>query len=154
MEFCSIVIWQPGWEESLMESWYMYLYGWVPLLFPPNYHNTVNWLYAVLCLIPQSCSTLCNSWWTVANQVPLSMRILQARILEWDAMPFSRGSSQPRNRTGVSSCLAGRFFTSWATRNAHICVCTYMHMCVHVEIYLGGCNPTEVIKRIHKIFFT
>ena len=33
------------------------------------------------------------------------------RILEWVAYPFSRGSSQPRNRTGVS-CIAGRFFTS------------------------------------------
>ena len=38
--------------------------------------------------------------------------ILQARILEWLAFPFSRGSSQPRNRTGVSY-LAGGFFTSW-----------------------------------------
>ena len=41
--------------------------------------------------------------------------ILQARILEWVAFPFSRGSSQPRNRTQVSY-FAGRFFTSWATR--------------------------------------
>ena len=40
--------------------------------------------------------------------------ILQARILEWVASPFSRGSSQPRNWTRVS-CIAGRFFTSWAT---------------------------------------
>ena len=39
------------------------------------------------------------------------------RILEWVAYPFSRGSSQPRNWTGVS-CIAGRFFTSWATREA------------------------------------
>ena len=37
------------------------------------------------------------------------------RILEWVAYPFSSGSSQPRNRTGVS-CILGRFFTSWATR--------------------------------------
>ena len=37
------------------------------------------------------------------------MGILQARILEWVAMPSSRGSSQPRNRTRVS-CIAGRFF--------------------------------------------
>ena len=44
-------------------------------------------------------------------------RILQARILEWVAFPFSRGSSQPRDRTQVSS-IAGRFFTSWATREA------------------------------------
>ena len=39
--------------------------------------------------------------------------ILRARILEWVAYPFSRRSSQPRNPTGVS-CIAGRFFTSWA----------------------------------------
>ena len=37
--------------------------------------------------------------------------ILQARILEWVAFPFSRGSSQPRDRTNVS-LIAGRFFTS------------------------------------------
>ena len=38
-------------------------------------------------------------------------------ILEWVAYPFSRGTSWPRNRTGVS-CIAGRFFTSWATWEA------------------------------------
>ena len=41
--------------------------------------------------------------------------ILQARILKWVAISFSMGSSQPRNRTQVS-CIAGRFFTNWATR--------------------------------------
>ena len=41
--------------------------------------------------------------------------ILQARILEWVAFPFSRGYTQPRNQTQVS-CIAGGFFTSWATR--------------------------------------
>ena len=41
--------------------------------------------------------------------------ILQARILEWVAIPFSTGSSQPRDRTQVSYS-AGGFFTSWATR--------------------------------------
>ena len=45
--------------------------------------------------------------------------ILQAKILEWVAFPFSRGSSQPRDRTQVSR-IAGRFFTSWATREAHL----------------------------------
>ena len=40
------------------------------------------------------------------------------RILEWVAYPFSRGSSQSRNQTGVS-CIACRFFTIWATREAH-----------------------------------
>ena len=43
--------------------------------------------------------------WTVV------LGILQARILEWVAFPFSRGSSQPRNQTQVSH-IAGRFFTS------------------------------------------
>ena len=41
--------------------------------------------------------------------------ILQARILEWVAVPFSSKSSQPKNQTQVSS-IAGRFSTSWATR--------------------------------------
>ena len=41
---------------------------------------------------------------------------LQARILEWVAIPFSRGSSQPKDRTQVTH-IAGRFFTSWATRD-------------------------------------
>ena len=43
--------------------------------------------------------------------------ILQARILEWVTFPFSRGSSQPRDWNQVS-CIAGRFFTIWATREA------------------------------------
>ena len=43
--------------------------------------------------------------------------ILQAKILQWVAFPFSRGSSQPRDWTQVSR-IAGRFFTSWATREA------------------------------------
>ena len=43
--------------------------------------------------------------------------ILYARTLEWVTIPFSRGSSQPRDRTWVS-CIAGRFFTIWTTRKA------------------------------------
>ena len=39
------------------------------------------------------------------------------RILEWVSYPFSSGSSRPRNWTGVS-CIAGRFFTNWAIREA------------------------------------
>ena len=44
-------------------------------------------------------------------------RNLQARILEWVAFPFSRGSSQPRDQTHISH-IAGRFFTVWGTRKA------------------------------------
>ena len=74
-----------------------------------------------LCL---SCAVLSHSVvslfvtpWTVACQYPLSMVVLQARILNQIAMPSSRGSYQPRDRTQVS-CIAGGFFTSWATREA------------------------------------
>ena len=42
------------------------------------------------------------------------------RTLEWVAYPFSGASSQSRNQTAVS-CIAGRFFTSWATRKAPLC---------------------------------
>ena len=60
---------------------------------------------------PQSCPTLSDPMvYTVHG-------ILQAKILEWAAFPFSRGSSQPRDQTQVSH-LAGGFFTSWATREA------------------------------------
>ena len=61
--------------------------------------------------VTQLCPTLCNP---VGYAV---YGILQARILEWVAFPFSRGSSQPRDQTQVS-CIAGGFFTSWATREA------------------------------------
>ena len=45
--------------------------------------------------------------WTVAHQAPLSMGILQARILEWVAMPSPRGSSQPKDQSCPSyiSCI-------------------------------------------------
>ena len=52
------------------------------------------------------------------------MEILQARILEWVAMPSFRGSSQPRDQTQVS-LIAGGFFTFWATREALYIRCCY-----------------------------
>ena len=62
-----------------------------------------------------SCVRLFATLRAVASQ---SMEILQARILEWVAMPSSKGPSQPRNQTQVSH-IAGRFFTSWTAREAH-----------------------------------
>ena len=58
--------------------------------------------------------------WTVAYQALRSLSvhgIFQATVLEWVAISFSRGSSQPRDRTWVS-CTAGRHFPVWATREA------------------------------------
>ena len=81
-----------------------------------------NWCdynyYAVLCLVIHSCPTLWDAMdYNTACQTPLSTGILQATILEWVAMPSSRGSSQPRDLTQVSH-IAGGFFTIWATREA------------------------------------
>ena len=71
----------------------------------------------VWCLVAQSCWLFVTPW-SVAHQAPLSMGILQARILEWVAMPSSRGFSQPRDWTRVFH-TTGRFFTVWATIEAH-----------------------------------
>ena len=61
--------------------------------------------------VARLCLTLCDPMDYIVHG------ILQARTLEWVAFPFSRGSSQPRDRTQVSH-IAGGFFTSLATRQA------------------------------------
>ena len=58
---------------------------------------------------------------TVAHQAPLAMGFLQAKTLEWIAMPSSMGSSQPRSLMPLA--LAGQFFTTSATGEA-----LYMHV--------------------------
>ena len=70
--------------------------------------------YLCCCSVAQSCLTLCDP---VDCSPPDSSvhGISQARIMEWVAISFSRGSSQPRDRTQFS-CIAGRFFTSWTKR--------------------------------------
>ena len=73
------------------------------------------------------------SWWFSCTKSRLTLcfpmdcslpgssvqRTSQARILEWVAISFSRGSSWPRNWTLVS-CIAGRFFTDWSTRESFL----------------------------------
>ena len=66
-----------------------------------------------MCLHAKSCLTLCDP--VDCSPPGSSVRgIFQARVLEWVALPFCSGSSQPRDQTQVS-CIAGRFFTIWAT---------------------------------------
>ena len=69
----------------------------------------------------QSCLTLCNPMDCSLSRSSVH-GIFQARVLEWIAISFSRGSSRPRNRTRVSG-IAGRHFTVWATREAHYLGC-------------------------------
>ena len=95
----------------------------------------MSWSHALRCKMPcwnplgnssflstevkwsESCSAISNSYYPMDCTLPDSLAhgILQARILEWVAILVSRGSSQTRDRTRVS-CIAGRFFTVWATK--------------------------------------
>ena len=74
----------------------------------------------------QWCPTLCD----------------QARILEWVAFPFSRGSSQPRDWTQVSR-IASRFFTNWVIREAPLLMNSWVKILV-----AGICNSDSVFLRI------
>ena len=89
--------------EHCPGTWYM-LYYW---------HWCCWSCLKVKVLVAQSCPALCNPMGCSppGSSVP---RILQAGILEWVAIPFSRGSSWPRDQTQVSH-ITGRFFTVWAT---------------------------------------
>ena len=62
-------------------------------------------VFIVKVKLTQSCLAICKTMDCTVHG------ILQERILEWVAFPFSRGSSQPRDRTQVSH-ITGRFFTS------------------------------------------
>ena len=86
-------------------------------------------------------------------------RILQARILEWVAISFSRGSSQPRNWMQVSS-IAGRFFTNWHGKpkkgwsgesvikhllayhsvNISVCIKIYAHIYTQIVMCINTCS--------------
>ena len=83
--------------------------------------HTWNTVYQFWQSESVSHSVTYNSLWPMDCSPPGSSvhGILQARILEWVAISFSRGSSQHRDQTWVS-CIAGRFFTIWATWVAHI----------------------------------
>ena len=81
---------------------------------PPNAFQ--RWQDIILCdgLLAKSCLTLCDP---MDCSLPGSSvhGTFQARILEWFAISFSRGSSQSKDWTQVF-CTASRFFTDWATR--------------------------------------
>ena len=70
-----------------------------------------------VCVHAQSLSRvwLAAAPWTVAYQAPSVHRVSQARILEWAAISFSRGSSQPRDRAQVS-CMGRGVLSHWATQ--------------------------------------
>ena len=89
--------------------------------------------------VTQSCPTLCD----LMDYSPPGSSvhgILQARILEWVAISFSRGSSWPRNQTRVS-CIAGRFFTDWAMREAQKAICCCCCCCQVASVVSNSVRP-------------
>ena len=79
---------------------------------------------ALLFSVAKLCLTLCDPM--DSNPPGFSTHgILQERKWKWVAIPFSKGSAQPRDQTWVS-CITGSFFIIWVTREAHnvkICNC-------------------------------
>ena len=107
--FSSILAWKILWtEEAGGIAWWYIAHG---VTKKSDTAKQQKHIQRVKMKVAQSCPTLCNPMdYTVHG-------ILQARILEWVAFPFSRGCSQPRDWIQVS-CIAGGFFTSWATTEA------------------------------------
>ena len=92
-----------GWETKIIAK------KWSPDLYLCNTHFSLEVKWSE---VARSCPTLCD---LMDCSLPGSIHgIFQARILEWVAISFSRGSSRPRDQTRVS-CIAGRHFTVWAT---------------------------------------
>ena len=111
----------------------------IKCVIPTKIHNDrrIN-LVCVLCLVAQSCPTFCDLTDCSPPGSSLSMGILQAIILEWAAMPSSRGSSQPRDQTHVSH-IAGGFCTIWATREAQISIYVAIKIILQKRSDLGKC---------------
>ena len=92
-------------------------------------------------LVTQSSLTLCDPLDCSLSGSSVH-GILQARILEWVAIPFSRGSSRPRDWTQLSY-TAGIFFTVWATREAH----SYPYLCfVYWMVSLLKMEPCLILS--------
>ena len=97
--------------------WVLYSIPLIYTFIPLKYH-TILIIVKVKMLVAQSCLSLCDPM-NCSLSGSSVYAILQAKILEWIAIPFSRGSSLPKDQTLIS-CIADRFFTIWATREAPI----------------------------------
>ena len=112
----SILAWRIPWTEEPGRPWSIGLQR-VGKDWSDYAHKGTKTLHAAAAAKSlQSCPNPCNP---IDGSPPGSPvpGILQARILEWVVVSFSRGSSWPRDWICVScvSCIAGRFFTHWAT---------------------------------------
>ena len=84
--------------------------------------------FGCVCLVVQLCPTLCDLM-GYSRQASLSMEILQARILQWVAMPSSRGSSQPRDGTQVSRLQVDSVLSEPPGKPIYIYLYMYIWLC-------------------------
>jgi len=103
---------------------------------------SLEWLKAKVT-VAQLCLTLCDPMDCTLSGFSVH-GILQARIPEWVAISFSRGSLRSRDQTWVS-CIAHRFFTVWATRES----CEWLRVFSFISVYnwscsLAVCKPSAV----------
>ena len=111
------MVWPKSNNNIEMEFIFCHIQSFVCQFFWALVFLAVKWGCCCCCLVAQSCPTLCYTMDRSPPVAPLSMGILQARVLDWVAMPSSRRSSQPRDRIQISH-IADGFFTVWATRAA------------------------------------
>ena len=102
-------------------------------------------------LVAQSCLIICNP---IDCRLPGSSvpGIFQAKIVEWVAIPFSRGSSRPRDWTWVSR-IAGRSFTVWVTRRISFVeamheLCSWQHRHFMSLLNSNGVTGRELLDQV------
>ena len=107
---------------------FVFICLWVCFCFINKFIYIIFWrFYIFVCVfVTQSCPTLCDPMDSPGFS---AHGILQARILAWVAIPFSRGAAQPRKLTQVSH-MAGDFFIIWTTREAQDTIYKLYHMIV------------------------
>ena len=122
-------------HQTVTTTFFWYKFGFGKCFGASFWSN--HWLVIANCMkmkseseVAQSCPTLCDP---MDCSLPgFSIHgIFQGRVLDLVAFSFSRGSSQPRDRTQVSH-IVGRCFTLWATREAH-------YFLSHVTVWLRNC---------------
>ena len=117
---------------SLLTTYSMFYVSTIVLLLKTHY-LCCSTLIESESEVAQSCLTLCDP--VDCNLLGFSVHgILQARILEWIAISFSRGSSWPKDQTPVSR-IGGRCFNLWATREGFlISPCYSWELCIQMDI--------------------
>ena len=124
-----------SWDDMKKAPGIVFSTQWVFTKWQLDYHHV---------RVAQSCQILCDP---TAHSLSGSSvrRIFQVRRLEWTAIPFSRESSRPSNQTQVT-CIAGRFFTIWATRGAQITITTGNRLnCFHLKVNCTRFTPHSIV---------